>query len=208
MHKIILLCFGVVGILWGCTTGSGQLSPNELFVVNSKKHLTIEQQGERLRYGRLLKPLVDGDTLRVRKTSQVPLQYYKYAEEFARLLNRYLREMDISDRKLVLSCMEGDIVENAVLGSCIRVEKGRYKLELSKTEALKIGISEKRYEEVVVDVKHVNQLLDQGGNTEIPKLGFDTSVSVFFNPSVLTMVKNEGIYSAFMNDLEQLKVMY
>ena len=77
MHKIILLCFGVVGILWGCTTGSGQLSPNELFVVNSKKHLTIEQQGERLRYGRLLKPLVDGDTLRVRKTSQVTLQYYK-----------------------------------------------------------------------------------------------------------------------------------
>ena len=107
MHRIILICFSVVGILWGCTIVSSQLSPNELFVVNPKKRLTIEQQGERLRYGRLLKPLVEGDTLRVRKISQVPLQYYKYVEEFARLLNCYLREMDISDRKLVLSCMEG-----------------------------------------------------------------------------------------------------
>ena len=63
MSKIIAVCLLIGGILGGCSTvNRQQLSPKKLFVVHIGEQLTIEQQGERLRYGRLLKPEVKGDS--------------------------------------------------------------------------------------------------------------------------------------------------
>lgn len=204
--KIFFLLLLFCGFLCGCSANKGQLPPEDLFVVNPGELLTIKQQSERLEYARLLRLIVVGDSLRVPEVSDVPLIYKEYAEAFAGLLNRYLRQMDESDRQLVLSFTRENNVENAVLGSYVRMKEGRYELNLSKSKALKIGLSEKRYEEVVVDVRNVNQLFKQDSDVIVVESGINAPTSVFFNHSVLSMVKNTGMEVAFRKSLEQLKV--
>lgn len=80
MKKInfVLLVIGV--LVGGCDADKGQLEPEELFVVRPGEQLSVKQQGERLKYGRILQLEVEEDTTWVPTGTGVPDAYRVYAD--------------------------------------------------------------------------------------------------------------------------------
>ena len=183
MSKIIAVCLLIGGILGGCSTvNRQQLSPKKLFVVHIGEQLTIEQQGERLRYGRLLKPEVKGDSLQVPIVLDVPKEYMDYVTGFVRLVNRYLQKLEENEKMIVLNELRARTVDNAVLGSWID-----------------------KNDQVADKVKQVNNLI--GEEKRIGIVANEVlypSVSVFFNHGIFVMMKKSNLDKTFMEDLESL----
>ena len=206
MSKIIAVCLLIGGILGGCSTvNRQQLSPKKLFVVHIGEQLTIEQQGERLRYGRLLKPEVKGDSLQVPIVLDVPKEYMDYVTGFVRLVNRYLQKLEENEKMIVLNELRARTVDNAVLGSWIDKKNGRYVLKMNRENALKIGITGEKYDQVADKVKQVNNLI--GEEKRIGIVANEVlypSVSVFFNHGIFVMMKKSNLDKTFMEDLESL----
>ena len=206
MSKIIAVCLLIGGILGGCSTvNRQQLSPKKLFVVHIGEQLTIEQQGERLRYGRLLKPEVKGDSLQVPIVLDVPKEYMDYVTGFVRLVNRYLQKLEENEKMIVLNELRARTVDNAVLGSWIDKKNGRYVLKMNRENALKIGITGEKYDQVADKVKQVNNLI--GEEKRIGLVANEVlypSVSVFFNHGIFVMMKKSNLDKTFMEDLESL----
>lgn len=207
MKGVFLKIFLLAVFVGGCDVDKRRLEPEALFVVRPGERLSVEEQGERLKYGRMLRLQVDADTIRVPTAAEVPEEYKAYAEVYACLLNRYLAQLDSVDYQMVLEWVENHSVENAVLGACVMSEEGKSTLTISREVAMRIGISEERYDELTTDIEAGNgQAVEgkmSGGTSE---KGNSSAVSVFFNHAVLSMTKKTGLTKAYMADLERLKV--
>lgn len=162
MKKIGFVLLVIGALVGGCDAGKGQLEPEALFVVRPGERLSVEQQGERLKYGRMLRLEVEADTTRVPTVDGVPEAYRAYAEAYSRMLNRYLVRLDSADCQQALAWVRDNAVENAVLGACVELEDGKYALTLSREDAVRIGIPAERYDGVAADVAAVNAQIASG----------------------------------------------
>lgn len=203
MKKYLIVLYVCLSI-GGCSNRL-ELSPKELFVVHIDEQLTIEQQRDRLRYGRLLKPEVEGDSLRLPLVQDVPQEYVNYVTAFVRLVNGYFLQLEENEKKIILENFREWTIDDAVIGSWVHKVNGRYDLKMNRENALKIGIAREKYDQVEGNVKQVNDLIRSGEKTGIVENEvLYPAVSIFFNHGIFVMMKEPNLDKTFMKDLESL----
>ena len=69
--------------------------------------------------------------------------------------------MEENEKMIVLNELRARTVDNAVMGSWIDKKNGRYVLKMNRENALKIGITGEKYDQVADKVKQVNNHLSR-----------------------------------------------
>ncbi len=175
----LLVLFLFLAELQGCISNK---ESSDLFILGYGEQRTLDQEKERLKYGELLQPEVQGDSLVVPKTEGVPTVYKKYVNVLVDSLNGFLKKMPEEDKNNLLIAFKLNSIGYSILNSYVEKKDSLYILNITREQAISLGL-EKEYEEIKSFVDNLNVFLPEYSQDIVDSIvkNYEKPRSIFWN---------------------------
>lgn len=175
-----------------------------LLNINRDEKLSVDELKERLRLGRILQHVYEGDTMvfnpkNAGAIKELPREYVEYTRAYFKLMNHLLKGLNPEQKKRMRGLWEGyDITTPVMLGFLQHDAKSFY-LSVPKKEILNVGVTEKEYEKIVCMINEVNAIQAQADTIYWGKSMYREDVtSIFFPNDVIRGLDFDGsLYKRF-----------
>ena len=179
-----------------------------LLNIHRDEQLTRAELKERLRLGRILQHVFQGDTMvfnpeQAESIKLLPAEYVEYTKSYFRLMNDLLKSLDTHQRWMMGRFWQDYDITTPVMIGFLRHDTRLYRLSVTKEEVLEIGVTEREYEKIMEMMRNVNNVNARVDTVYMPTSMYRDDVSSIFFPSdvIIGLDRGKGMISRrFKND--------
>ena len=172
------------------------------------EQLTRAELKERLRLGRILQHVFQGDTMacnleQAEAIKLLPVEYVEYTKSYFRLMNDLLKSLDSHQRWMMGRFWQDYDITTPVMIGFLRHDTRFIHLSVSREEVLEIGVTEGEYDKIMKMMKDVNDVGARVDTVYMSTSMYREDVSSIFFPSdvIIGLDRGKGmIYRRFKND--------
>ncbi len=189
-----------------------KMNPAVILMYNPGEQLDINQQKERLRIGRILKPVIQGDSLSLNYTladlqdKNIAPLYYEHTFDIIHLFNRYLSSIKNPNKQDIITFYNQNFsIEDAVLTSLIKTKSNLYYLDINQEDVMRIGINPEKFDQYQEMIRSNNAIITQNTNTIFlaPEIS-----SIFFPTGAMYMLLDSISYQQMMTEIANINHIY
>ena len=172
------------------------------------EQLTRAELKERLRLGRILQHVFQGDTMafnleQAEAIKLLPVEYVEYTKSYFRLMNDLLKSLDSHQRWMMGRFWQDYDITTPVMIGFLGHDTRFIHLSVSREEVLEIGVTEGEYDKIMKMMKDVNDVGARVDTVYMSTSMYREDVSSIFFPSdvIIGLDRGKGmIYRRFKND--------
>lgn len=190
MKKLILFIslFATVQVVFAQQNNTVAYKVIRVLCVIEGETLTKDELKTRLEYGRILRPVFQGDTMifnpeNRKKIETLPSPFVEFAESYFKIFNGLVKTFNAEEKMIVKNFFETYKPYMTVITYYLKVRDKRFVLESTKENLLEIGVTEEEYDEIVDSIQKVNATLEESANTIVDEKIYKEPVSTIFFPN-------------------------